>query len=47
MTMDLPIEVAICTNLTPNHLDMHKGMEEYIDSKKNIFLYGKEDRILL
>ena len=33
------IDVAVCTNLAPNHLDMHKDMEEYIDAKKNIFLY--------
>ena len=38
MTMNLPIEVALVTNLAPNHLDMHKDMQEYIDSK-NIFLY--------
>ena len=37
MTMDASPEVAIITNLSPNHLDMHKNMEEYINSKKNIF----------
>lgn len=47
MTMDSPIDVAIVTNITPNHLDMHKGMEEYIDSKKNIFKYQKEDGLLI
>lgn len=47
MTMDLSIEVAVCTNLAPNHLDMHKDMQEYIDAKKNIFLYGKEDGIVI
>ena len=39
MTMTEEIDVAICTNLAPNHLDMHKDMQEYIDAKKNIFLY--------
>ena len=39
MTMDSPIDVAVVTNLAPNHLDMHKDMQEYIDAKKNIFLY--------
>ena len=39
MTMTQEIDVAICTNLAPNHLDMHKDMQEYIDAKKNIFLY--------
>ncbi len=47
MTMDLPIDVAICTNLAPNHLDMHKDMQEYIDAKKNIFLYGEESGVLV
>lgn len=28
---------AIITNITPNHLDIHKDMQEYIDAKKNIF----------
>ena len=47
MTMNSPVDIAIVTNLTPNHLDMHKGMQEYIDSKKNIFLYQNEDGILV
>ena len=42
MTMDSPVDMAIVTNLTPNHLDMHKGMQEYIDSKKKVFLYQNE-----
>lgn len=47
MTMDSPIDVAIVTNLAPNHLDMHKDMEEYINSKKNIFLYQNANDILI
>ena len=39
MTMSVSTDVAVVTNLTPNHLDIHKGMEEYIDAKKNIFKY--------
>ena len=27
------------TNVTPNHLDVHKDMQEYIDAKKNILLH--------
>lgn len=30
-------DVAVVTNLSPNHLDVHKDMQEYIDAKKNIF----------
>ena len=47
MTMNLPIDVAVVTNLAPNHLDMHKDMQEYIDAKKNIFLYQESDDILV
>ena len=47
MTMNLPIDVAICTNLAPNHLDMHKDMQEYIDAKKNIYLYQENDDVLV
>ena len=32
-------DVAVVTNLSPNHLDMHKDMQEYIGAKKNIFLH--------
>ncbi len=47
MTMDPPIDVAVVTNLAPNHLDMHKNMEEYINAKKNIFLHQNEDNVLV
>lgn len=47
MTMDTPIDVAVVTNLAPNHLDMHKDMDEYINSKKNIFLYQENDGVLI
>ena len=29
-------EVAVVTNVAPNHLDVHKDMEEYIEAKRNI-----------
>lgn len=32
-------DVAVVTNVAPNHLDVHKDMEEYIEAKKNIFLH--------
>ena len=32
-------DIAVVTNLAPNHLDWHKDMDEYIDSKKNIILH--------
>ncbi len=47
MTMDSLIDVAVVTNITPNHLDMHHGMEEYIESKKNVFKYQDENCLLV
>lgn len=47
MTMDVPVDIAVVTNLAPNHLDMHLDMEEYIDAKKNIFLYQDRDGVLI
>ena len=41
MNMDTRgIDVAIITNVSPNHLDVHRSYEEYIDAKKNIFSGG-------
>lgn len=39
MTMRQSPNVAVITNLSPNHLDVHKDMEEYIQAKRNIFAY--------
>lgn len=30
---------AVITNITPNHLDVHNDMLEYINAKKNIFIH--------
>lgn len=32
-------DVSVVTNVAPNHLDVHKTMDEYIDAKKNIFMH--------
>ena len=37
MDMRRSPHVALITNLAPNHLDIHKDMEEYVEAKKNIF----------
>ncbi|SHJ79708.1 UDP-N-acetylmuramoylalanine--D-glutamate ligase [Hathewaya proteolytica DSM 3090] len=47
MTMDVSVDIAAITNLSPNHLDMHKDMQEYIDAKKNIFKYQQHDGRLI
>ena len=38
---------AIVTNLAPNHLDIHKDMEEYVESKKNIFRFQQPGDLLI
>ena len=48
MTMGMSPHVAVVTNLAPNHLDIHKSMEEYVDAKRNICLHqGPGDRLVL
>ena len=37
MTMRKSPDIAVVTNVSENHLDVHKDFEEYILSKKNIF----------
>ena len=32
-------DIAVITNISPNHLDIHKDMDEYIEAKKNIVLH--------
>lgn len=32
-------DVAVVTNVAPNHLDVHKDMDEYVGAKKNILLH--------
>ncbi len=32
-------DTAVVTNITPNHLDIHKDMQEYVNAKKNIFTH--------
>lgn len=46
MTMKRSAEISVVTNLSPNHLDWHTGMEEYIKAKTNIFTHG-ENRLLI
>ena len=48
MDMKRSPRVAVVTNLAPNHLDVHKDMEEYVEAKKNIFKFqGKEDILVI
>ena len=38
---------ALITNLAPNHLDVHKDMDEYVEAKKNIFRYQNPGDLLI
>ena len=38
---------AVVTNLAPNHLDVHKDMDEYVDAKKNLFRFQKSGDLLI
>ena len=39
ITMRKSPNIAVVTNLSPNHLDVHSDMDEYIEAKSNIFMY--------
>ena len=39
MTMARSPHIAVITNLAPNHLDVHKDFQEYINAKENIFTH--------
>ncbi|EJP6473054.1 UDP-N-acetylmuramoyl-L-alanine--D-glutamate ligase [Clostridium botulinum] len=47
MTMDVSPEISLITNLSPNHLDVHKDFEEYVDAKKNIFKHQENNDLLV
>ena len=39
--------VAVVTNVAPNHLDVHKDMDEYIDAKRNIVSFQSTDSVAI
>lgn len=47
MDMQISPHISVITNISPNHLDIHKSYEEYIESKKNIFKCQTEKDILV
>lgn len=46
MSMTKSPDIAVITNIAPNHLDKHKDMAEYVEAKKNIFTHGCKKVIL-
>ena len=47
MGMEISPDVSVITNITPNHLNVHKDYEEYIEAKKNIFKFQDSQGILI
>ncbi len=48
MTIRSSPSVAVITNISPNHLDVHKSMQEYVEAKKNIFVnQSDKDKLIL
>ena len=47
MGMEVSPEISAITNITPNHLNIHKDYQEYIEAKKNIFKNQNEEGILV
>lgn len=45
ITMKTCPEIAVVTNLSPNHLDVHKDMDDYVGAKRNIFIRQKASDI--
>lgn len=41
-------ETAVVTNISPNHLDVHPNIEDYVNAKRNIFrMQDAGDRLIL
>lgn len=47
MGMTISPDIAVITNITPNHLDYHTDLEEYIEAKTNIFKYQTQENTLI
>lgn len=48
MDINVSPDVSVITNVSPNHLDIHRDFEEYIEAKKMIFIkQGVEDLVVL
>lgn len=47
MNMEVSPKISVITNISPNHLNVHKSYEEYIEAKKNIFKNQSKDDIVV
>lgn len=39
LSMRCSPDIAVVTNISPNHLDVHRDMQEYVDAKRNVLLH--------
>ena len=47
-SMNCKPNVAVITNISPNHLDVHHDLGDYVDAKRNVFLnQDASDRLVL
>lgn len=47
MNMTVSPHIAVVTNISPDHLDIHGSYEEYIDAKKYLFYHQTKEDILV
>lgn len=48
MNMRVSPDIAVVTNVSPNHLDHHRDMTEYVEAKANIFTHqGKDGKLIV
>ena len=47
MEVDKSADIAVVTNIYPDHLNVHKSYEEYRETKENIFRYQNESGITI
>ncbi len=45
ISMHTSPQTAVITNISPNHLDHHKDMDEYVNAKRNILLYQQPGNV--
>ena len=47
MNMKISPKISVITNITPNHLNIHTDMEEYVEAKKNIYKHQDDDGLVI
>ena len=47
MNMTVSPHIALVTNISPDHLDIHANYEEYINAKKYLFKYQTKEDVLV